>query len=284
MDARYFLIATDGRHYGPLTQDDIRVWLGDGRANRYCRARREHEERWLPLRELEEFEPDTRPPDLGFRLPPADEEKTDGDAQPPRAEWITAGRLDPVSCFQRAWPVLLLDLPVLVGWTLLASILTGVAGMVPRIGLGVAFIVDQLLRGGIYVLFLSRMRGRPASAAQAASIVAGLSTTIVIAAIAQVTLSLIGLVLLIAPGIYLIVCYAFVVPVIVDKKLPFWEAMELSRTTVHAQWLPTFGLLLAQAVLILVGYLAAGIGLIVALPICTAALMVAYEDLFGGRP
>lgn len=41
---------------------------------------------------------------------------------------------------------------------------------------------------------------------------------------------------------------------------------------------------MAQAVLILLGYLAAGIGLIVALPICTAALMVAYEDLFGGRP
>lgn len=234
MDLRYFLIATDGRQYGPITQDDVRTWLGDGRANRYCRARRAHEERWQPLREMPEFEQDTRPPDVGFRLPPGDDEPA-GQEGPHARATLAPERLDPVSCFQRAWPVLQLDLPVLVGWTLLASIITGVAGMAPRIGLGVAFLVDQLLRGGLYVLFLSRMRGQPVSPMQAASIVGAVSVTIVVAAIAQVTLSLLGLIALIVPGIYLIVCYAFVVPVIVDRKLPFWEAMELSRTTVHRQ-------------------------------------------------
>jgi uncharacterized membrane protein len=60
--------------------------------------------------------------------------------------------------------------------------------------------------------------------------------------------------------------------------------MELSRKTVHRNWFPTFGLLLAAGMLIVVSMLAYGFGLILTLPLCTAALMFAYEDLFGVRP
>lgn len=282
--ARYFLIATDGRHYGPLSAPEVQTWLEDGRANRYSRARREEEANWQALRDMPEFEEVTRPPDLGFRLPSDDDAEAEH-APPTRLPAggyaREAGRLDPVQCFQRGWQVLLLDLPFLAGWTLLVSIIVAVAGMVPRIGLLTAFVTDQLLRGGLYLLFLSRMRGRPQSVSQATSVVAALATTILVAAMAQMALAMLGLVLLIVPGIYLLVGYAFVLPLVVDKKLPFWEAMELSRTTVHKQWLPTFGLLLAQAALIVIGILAAGIGLVIVLPVCTAALMVAYEDLFG---
>jgi hypothetical protein len=280
MDPRYFLIATDGRHYGPLSASDVRTWLADGRANRYCRARRDGDTAWQPLREMQEFEAETRPPDVGFRLP--DEAEARAEAQQPGVGRAT-GRLDPLSCFQRGWQVLLLDLPFLAGWTVLVSVIVGAAGMLPRVGLLVAFVTDQLLRGGLYVLYLSRMRGTPRSVPQVASLVAGSAVTILMAAIAQLVLAMLGLLLLIVPGIYLLVGYAFVLPLIVDKKLPVWDAMELSRTTVHRHWWPTFGLLLAQAALILLGALAAGIGLIVALPICTAALMVAYEDLFGEK-
>lgn len=278
MDARYFLIATDGRHYGPLSAADVHTWLADGRANRYCRARRDGDAQWQPLRDMQEFEEATRPPDLSFRLPPDDapSQSATGAAVGPGS-----GRLDPLSCFQRGWQVLLLDLPFLAGWTLLVSIIVGFAGMVPRVGLLIAFVADQLLRGGLYTLYLSRMRGTPRSVSWAASLVAGSAVTILMAGIAQLALAMLGLLLLILPGIYLLVSYAFVLPIIVDKRLPVWEAMELSRTTVHRQWWATFGLLLAQAALIVLGALAAGVGLIVALPICTAALMVAYEDLFG---
>lgn len=279
MNASYFLIATDGRHYGPLSADDMHAWIADGRANRYCRVRRDGETQWQPLREIPEFEEATRPRDLSFRPPDvehaAPDDATSGNYRRP------AGRLDPVSCFQRGWQVLLLDLPLLGGMTLLVSMVVGVAGMVPRVGLLTAFIVDQLLRGGLYVLYLSRMRGTPQTVSQAATLVAGSAITILVGGMAVLGLAMLGLVLLIVPGIYLLVSYAFVLPILVDRRLPVWEAMELSRTTVHPHWWPVFGLLLAQAAMILLGVLAAGVGLVIALPICTAALMVAYEDLFG---
>src|SRR4051812_49746302 len=65
MDAQYFLIGTDGRQYGPLSQDDVVTWLADGRASRYSRARRDTEAQWAALRDMPEFEAATRPPHVG---------------------------------------------------------------------------------------------------------------------------------------------------------------------------------------------------------------------------
>jgi uncharacterized membrane protein len=59
--------------------------------------------------------------------------------------------------------------------------------------------------------------------------------------------------------------------------------MELSRRTVHRQWFQAFGLLLAGGIMLFLSALAFGIGLVITLPLCTAALMFAYEDLFGGN-
>jgi uncharacterized membrane protein len=67
----------------------------------------------------------------------------------------------------------------------------------------------------------------------------------------------------------------------VDKRLPFWTALELSRRVVHRQWWSTFSLVLVSAALIVGGALAYGVGLVLAVPLSTAALMYAYEDVFG---
>ena len=87
--------------------------------------------------------------------------------------------------------------------------------------------------------------------------------------------------LLLLPAIYLNVAYTFVLPLVIDRGLPVWESMELSRRTVNHEWFRLFGLLLAAGVLILVSALLLGVGLVLTLPLCTAALMFAYEDLFG---
>ena len=282
MDAYYFLISTDGRHYGPLSADDVRTWLADGRASRHSRSRRDSEESWQPLREMPEFEESTRPPQVGGAVPESASASPAGDSG--AAEGADERPLlDPVSCFQRGWYVLIQDFAFLTGWTLLVSVAVGAAGFVPRVGLLAAFITDQILRPGLYVLYLSRIRGNPQPARRAATIVAAALPTLLFAALAQLALETLGLFLLILPGIYLVVGYAFTLPLIVDRGLPAWTAMELSRTTVHRHWWPVFGLLLAQAALIVLGALAAGIGLVFAMPFCTAALMVAYEELFGRR-
>lgn len=108
-----------------------------------------------------------------------------------------------------------------------------------------------------------------------------LTVPVVIASQAPSPTSAAALLVLFVPCLYLLVGYAFVLPLMVDRQMPVWRALEVSRRKVHRQWFATFGLLLAAGMLLFVSGLAFGFGLVLTLPLCTAAMMFAYEDLFS---
>jgi len=299
MDALYFLIGTDGRQYGPLSQDDVFIWLADGRASRYSRARRDTEAQWAALRDMPEFEDATRPGFLGSGAPAASAQDIGhAGAEPPTGS--SAGqralRLDPISCFRRAWWLVARDFALLGGWTLIVAMAIIATSVIPRVGWLVGLLLNNLLTAGVYLLFLARMRGlRPtfndvALAIRSAAgrlMLAGLAQSLITAPIvfASTTTSeqlRTGLLVLSVPCLYLLVGYVFVLPLIIDRNLAFWGAMETSRRTVHRQWFQTFGLLFAAGLMLIVPARWFIFGLVLTLPVCTAALMFAYEDLFSG--
>jgi hypothetical protein len=298
MSAHYFLVGTDGRPYGPLSEDGVRTFLTDGRAGRYSRARRDTEDQWIALKDMPEFEEDTRPPHLGGGTPSEAAPDDDALRQEPRRTTGGSGAsgiLDPVSCFRRAWWVLAGDFPMLAGWTLLVAIVISVITLIPKVGIAIGALVNNVLMCGVYVLYLSRMRGFRPSLNDVAASVWPMSARIVLVGIAQSLLTapivlatlttakvaLGALLVTFVPCLYLLVAYVFVLPLIVDRQLPVWRAMELSRKTVHRTWLQMFGLLLAAGMLLFLSTRLFGVLLVVTLPLCTATLMVAYEDLFG---
>ena len=103
---------------------------------------------------------------------------------------------------------------------------------------------------------------------------------IMLAYIAMSLLLTIGFILLIIPGIYLAVSYAFVYILIVDKGLNVWEAMELSRKTVTRQWFKFFGLSLLSGIIIVISAIPLGIGLIWSIPATYIAYGLLYHHLF----
>ncbi len=90
----------------------------------------------------------------------------------------------------------------------------------------------------------------------------------------------IGTVLLIIPGVYLAVAYLFAANLVVDRRLDFWAAMEMSRRTVTPRWFSYFVFMLLLMVLNLVGALPLGLGLLVTIPVSFGAVAAAYDDLF----
>ncbi len=90
-----------------------------------------------------------------------------------------------------------------------------------------------------------------------------------------------GLILLIVPGVYLLVGYAFASYLVVDRRLDFWQAMELSRRTVNPLWFSLFGLVLLLILINLGGVLLLGLGLVITVPLTTCTLTVAFADIFG---
>ena len=95
--------------------------------------------------------------------------------------------------------------------------------------------------------------------------------------------TLIGFILLVLPGIYVSVAYAFTVPLIVDKKMEVWEAMEHSRQTVTKHWFKVAGLMGLLSIAIFISAIPLGVGLVWTVPLMFVTLYgLAYPILFEG--
>lgn len=52
----YRMLGADGREYGPLSADQLRQWISEGRANAETQTRREGDAGWKPLAQFPEFQ------------------------------------------------------------------------------------------------------------------------------------------------------------------------------------------------------------------------------------
>ena len=84
-------------------------------------------------------------------------------------------------------------------------------------------------------------------------------------------------------SIFLSIIWLFTLPLVVDKKLDFWQAMRLSRKVAMKIWFRLFGLMLVCGLIGIAGVLALLVGIFVALPISFCAIAYAYEDIFGNQ-
>ena len=83
------------------------------------------------------------------------------------------------------------------------------------------------------------------------------------------------------PATYLGVCWKFTLPLIIDQQMDFWTAMKTSWKMVNKHWWQIFGLVILISLLNIAGLCACCVGLLFTIPIGIAALMIAYETIFG---
>lgn len=95
-----------------------------------------------------------------------------------------------------------------------------------------------------------------------------------------IVLTIIGLILLIIPGIIISSLFMFTLPLIVEKKMGFWQAMEESRKVVQKD-LPNFVIFLIILMGInFLGVMCLGVGLLVSTPFIISSIVCAYKELF----
>lgn len=90
-----------------------------------------------------------------------------------------------------------------------------------------------------------------------------------------------GFVLFILPGIYLMVCYSFVLPLIGNRQLSVWQALEVSRKAVTKHWFKIFGIHLLLGLIIVISAIPLGIGLIWSVPFTYMVFGILYRNIFG---
>jgi uncharacterized membrane protein len=262
----FTIIGGDGKEYGPVTVDQVRAWMAAGRANLTSRVKAVGTETWKTIADTPEITgslPLAGVPGISARLPPA-----------------LPAKLDFLSCYGRSWELLKANFWDLVGVSFLVSLVFGALLGLEKLGLYfIGAIFNGVIAAGLFHYFLLKIRGKPATVADAFTGFTKAFLPLVVVGVLISVFVTVGVFCLILPGIYLCVAYVFAPILPVDKSLGFWEAMETSRRVITRHWWQMFALVLLALPVLVAGSLALGVGIFVAIPLVMGAIAYAYEDL-----
>lgn len=112
----------------------------------------------------------------------------------------------------------------------------------------------------------------------------GRTVPLIITAVVMMLLIYLGMILLLIPGIYLGVAYLLAVPLVVERGLSPWQALEASRKAITQHWFKVFGLFIVLGLIVMVSAIPLGIGLVWSIPLMVVAMGVLYRTIFGVLP
>ncbi len=312
----YKMIGGDGREYGPVAAEQIRAWMREGRVNAQTLLQAEGSEAWRVLGSYAEFQ-DGSASEPEVPSEAQAEESSAGSTNVDVLGGIGARNLSVIRCLGAGGDLLLRNFGLLCGASLLAWVVQMVLISIPVLGDLLNLSFYGILYGGLFMVFLKRLRGQPARIADALNGFHLRVAQLILVGLFTQVLSVFAGFFFILPGIYLIVAWSFALPLVADRGLEFWSAMEISRRAVNRCWfrvaavsviafLPVLAVLFYnwyKTVLEIIPVLTVGavnverlqqvmeaansrallqqVVLLFALPLGGGMIMQAYEDLFG---
>ncbi|HTY88210.1 MAG TPA: DUF975 family protein [Candidatus Acidoferrum sp.] len=317
----YLIIGGDQKEYGPITADELRQWIAEGRLNAQSRVKAESDAGWRPLSAFPEFA-------NSLAAAPAPSAQQPPPLAPP-ADWLERDyHLDIGGCLSRGFDLLKSQFGVVFVAMLLFIViefLIAGLGAIPFIGpvfsLANLFIAGPLL-GGVFYVFLQAIRRRPTHAGevfmgfrrQFIQLFLGKLVSGLLAGLCMIPFIIVWLVLFfgllaahqarssplrpaellallpiaipvflicLVPTIYLQVRWVFTLPLIIDRQMDFWTAMKASWKMVGKHWWSVFALFLLIGLLNLAGFCVCCVGVLFTAPVGYGALMYAYETIFS---
>jgi len=175
-----------------------------------------------------------------------------------------------------------ISLPVIFGLTAIgadvntASIVGSAIQMVASLAIMTMFM-------GIHIMGMRHAQNKSVSAGSIFGYF-NRAPTILLCYLIMMIMIMLGMVLLIIPGIYLMIAYAFAMPLVVEKHMSAWRALETSRKALTGKWFPMFGLMLLMMLVNSLAMLTLGIALIWTIPWSVLTMSMVYTKLFGAEP
>lgn len=285
----FIILGGDGKEYGPESIEQIQNWIKEGRVDADTPIKKQGESDWKKMGDYPELKTSSAPAATGTSSGSGIDI---GDAL---SKGFSVVIQNPVPAIAGGFLIFLIaiiiQIPSFVG-QFMAEMASGDAGVVIAIFSGLLGLVTGIvgivlagpLYGGFYYFMLRMLRGEKV---EILDVLAGFKKNVVqliLGGIVSSILITVGMFLCILPGIYLAVSYAFALPLIIDKEMGFWDAMEMSRKKVGeslAQWFMMLVFLILVSIIAAVGFLLCGIGALFTIPVAAAMVMCVYESLFG---
>lgn len=317
----YKIIGSDQLEYGPVSADEILKWISEKRVNGQTMVQQEGNAEWKPLSNCPEFAtalggnrsapPISTDPRQSSPIMSAwefENQILNGEIK------VNIG-----NCMGRGWNLVKNHLGLAVGSTFLVILIGFIISIIPLIGSLLQAVFQGVLNGGLFWFYLKLIRGEEAEISNVFAgfkiefvqlMLAGLVTSLLtgIAAVLAglpflfpVMMQMIhlgsegvrnmgfsvtivfGVILAVLVAISLSVLWMFTLPLVIDKRLGFWEAMELSRKVAMKRFFPLLGLIFISAFIAGMGVIVCCVGILITIPIAIAAITYAYEDIFGSQ-
>ncbi|MDH5765270.1 MAG: DUF975 family protein, partial [Gammaproteobacteria bacterium] len=135
---------------------------------------------------------------------------------------------------------------------------------------------------GLFILGLRRSLGAPIEATSIFGYY-NKAFSLLLTIILMYIMLIIGYVLLVLPGIYLSVAYMLAMPLVVEKGLSPWQALEASRKAITKRWFSVFGFFIVLVIIMVISMIPLGLGLIWTGPMMMIAYGIMYRNMFGAE-
>ncbi len=321
--ANYLIIGGDGKEYGPVTDADLRQWIAENRLNAQSLAKSEGDAEFRPLEKFPEFAtafaaatPGTIAPFRPAAGRPDQDYELDLGGCIARGWTLVKENMGVLLVGTLVYLLSLVaiggmhQIPILGPLVALANLVISgplMAGVfylfiqaIRGEPVGIGNIFDGFRRGFTQLFLATLVQGLLVGLCLAPAIVVFVvklhpligqlqsaphsSPQAMMDAIRPILFMplLVGLICAL-PAIYLSVSWKFTLPLIIDRQMEFWPAMQTSFKMVNRHWWQVFGLLILIDLVSLAGVLACCVGVVFTIPVGIAALMYAYETLFNAE-
>jgi hypothetical protein len=229
--------------------------------------------------------------------------------------------VDAGDCLNRSWAMFKSNPGSILGATVLVYLVLIGVNIIPYLSIILSLILTGPLMGGLWCFYLRYVRGQRAEVGEVfsgfgprfgqlvlANVVTGILAGLCLFPAAFILALGMGIsmgasgegggggpeltggllvvfIMLMAVGIagyvYLTTCWFFTLPLVADKGMRFWPAMELGRQVVIKHWWGTFWVILAAALLTAAGALVCLAGVLLTGPVAMGMLAFHYEKVFG---
>jgi hypothetical protein len=260
----YRIIGGDQQEYGPYTVEQIRELIATRRAGPATLAKSEQTPHWIPLSEFPEFAED---------LARAAASPSRSSAMPNGGPPLQMGEI-----FHAAWKLFTNNAGLLLGANFVAFVISVAIEAVPVVGPLIGLVLTFPLFAGPAMMSLKLARGERTTFADVFSGFGDHFLALAAAGVVVHIALMVGFVLLILPGILILGLWLFAPLNIMDRRMPFWDALEASRKSNQGQWPWYFGFAALLLLTFVAGICCCGIGVFVALPVMNNATAIAYED------
>jgi len=182
---------------------------------------------------------------------------------------------------------------VMVVVAILTTVVMVASGADPESGsgMGAAMLIQFIIQfgvmalmlpftAGIFVMCLKQVQGQQPEFGDLFSCF-NKTGKLILTMILMYIMLFIGYLLFVIPGIYLNFAYMLAIPLIVDRDMGPWEALETSRKAITKHWLSCFLFFIVLTIIMVVSMIPLGLGLIWTVPLMAIAMAVLYREVFG---